>query len=64
MPQLSEPFHQEGTQMDYSMTAGMLRGWAMLWTMGLTWLLAGTLLAVAAGAVVEEVAAAIRGRRR
>ncbi len=49
--------------MDYSMGAGMLRGWVMLWNMELTWLLAGTVLAASAGALVEIVAA-IRGRRR
>jgi len=40
----------------------MLRGWITLWSMELTWLLAGTALAVTAGALVEVVAA-IRRRR-
>lgn len=43
--------------MDGSIGAGMLRGWWMLWSMELTWLLAGTALAVAAGAAIETVAA-------
>ena len=42
--------------------AGVLRGWIMLWNMELTWLLAGTVLAVAGAALLETVAA-IRRRR-
>ena len=45
-----------------SIGVGMLRGWWMLWSMELTWLLAGTALAVAAGAAVETLAV-IRRRR-
>jgi len=40
-----------------SFGAGMLRGWIMLWNMELTWLLAGTAIAVTVGAAVEGVAA-------
>lgn len=56
------PHLHGGTQMSGSMD-GMLRGWVMLWNMELTWLLAATVLAAAAGALVEIVAA-IRERRR
>ncbi|HUB12617.1 MAG TPA: hypothetical protein VMB34_11715 [Acetobacteraceae bacterium] len=38
----------------------MLRGWVMLWNMELTWLLAGTAAAIAAGAVAEAVSAVRR----
>lgn len=45
-----------------TMGAGMLRGWVMLWSMELTWLLAATALAVAAGVVAETVATLRRKR--
>ena len=39
-----------------SMGAGMLRGWIMLWSTQLTWLLAATALSVGVAAVAEGVA--------
>jgi hypothetical protein len=54
----------EGTGMhDMMAEAGMLRGWVMLWNMELMWLLFGTVLVVAAGALIEVVVA-IRGHRQ
>jgi len=49
--------------MNGSMGAGMLRGWIMLWNMELTWLLAGTAIAVTLGVAVESVGA-LRRRLR
>jgi len=43
--------------------AGVLTGWMMLWNMEMMWLLSGTVLFVATGALVEVVAAIARHRR-
>ena len=45
---------------DMMADAGVLRGWMMLWNMEMMWLLSGTALVVATGALAELVAAVAR----